>query len=104
MYKSQSAAYDPYKTALGGAAYIEGLGQQPLDFGINIGAKGTAGTAQSGMLLSQGMNAAAQTQQAASGNPWANALGMLGSGLQQYGQPQQQQQQYQFNPFTGARL
>jgi hypothetical protein len=104
MYKSQSAAFTPYQTALGGAQTIEGLGQGAMDYGINIGAKGTAGTAQSGMLLSQGMNAAAQTQQAASGNPWANALGMLGSGLQQYGQPQQQQQQYQFNPFTGARL
>lgn len=100
MYGAQTAAYQPYQTAMGGASYLEGLGQQPMDIGVNIGAKGTAGTAQAGSLLSQGMLGAAQTQQQAASNPWANFLGMLGGSMQQY-QPQQQAPiNYQQTPYS----
>jgi hypothetical protein len=99
MYGTQQAAYSPYQTALGGAGYVEGLGQQAMEQGINIGAKGTAATAQSGMLLGQGMQNAAATQfKADATSPWATMLSGAGSALQQYGQPQQQ---YAFNPYTG---
>ena len=90
MYGTQSKALDPYNTALGGATYLEGLGQQTMDQGINIGAKGTAATAQSGMLLGQGMTNSAQTmQQANQYSPWGNLLSGFGNAMtNQYGQPQ----------------
>jgi hypothetical protein len=104
MYGVQSAAYNPYKTALGQASTIEGLGQNALDQGINLGAKGTAATAQSGMLLGQGMSNAAQTmQQANAYSPWATGLSNLGNLFQQSG-AQAQPQGYQFNPYTGKSL
>lgn len=90
MFSGQTAAYDPYKTAIGGAQYLEGLGQQPLTMGIDIG-KQTSNAAAGG-LLAQGITNAAGIQQQAAGSPWANALGMLGGGLQNYQQQQQQQQ------------
>ena len=85
MFGVQSNAYNPYATALGGASKIEGLGQQAMDAGINIGAKGSAGTAQAGVLLGQGMNNAAATMQPANAySPWARPLGMLGNALANY--------------------
>lgn len=106
MYGTQVAAYDPYRTAIGGASMLEGLGQNAMDLGINIGAKGTAANAQSGMLLSQGMtNAANAMQPANSFSPWGNLLSGAGTMLQNYNQqqPQQQQQagQFMYNPYTG---
>jgi len=91
MYGTQSKALDPYNTALGCATYLEGLGQQTMDQGINIGAKGTAATAQSGMLLGQGISNSAQAmQQANQYSPWGNLLSGFGNAMtQQYGQPQQ---------------
>lgn len=90
MYKTQSDALNPYSTALGGAIQLEGLGQQTMDTGINIGAKGTASAAQSGLLLGQGMTNAAQTMQPANAySPWGNLLSGFGNTMtQQYGQPQ----------------
>ena len=90
MYGTQSKALDPYNTALGGATYLEGLGQQTMDQGINIGAKGTAANAQSGLLLSQGVqNSASAMQQANQYSPWGNLLSGFGNAMtQQYGQPQ----------------
>lgn len=90
MYGVQSNALNPYSTALGGATQLEGLGQQTMDTGINIGAKGTAATAQSGMLLGQGISNSAQAmQQANQYSPWGNLLSGFGNAMtQQYGQPQ----------------
>lgn len=90
MYKTQSDALNPYSTALGGAIQLEGLGQQTMDTGINIGAKGTASATQSGLLLGQGMTNAAQTMQPANAySPWGNLLSGFGNTMtQQYGQPQ----------------
>lgn len=92
MYGTQSAAYNPYSTVMGGASYLEGLGQNAMDMGINIGAKGTAANAASGALLAQGMqNAASSTQQANSYSPWGSMLQGLGQSMQQYA----------YNPYTG---
>lgn len=98
MYGVQSNAYQPYATALGGAAKIEGLGQQALDTGINIGAKGTASNALSGQLMMNGLNNAAATMQDVNKiSPWGTVLTSAGGMLNNYMNPQQQR----FDPYTG---
>jgi hypothetical protein len=97
MYGTQSAAFTPYQTALGGAQTIEGLGQNALDQGINLGKTSTTANANAGQLLGQGYNNAAQTigitaQQV--GSPWGNLLSGVAQGSQQY----------RFDPFTGKAL
>jgi hypothetical protein len=52
---------------------LEGLGQQPLDIGINIGAKGQS-TAGANALLEGGMGAARSNFAANAYNPFATAL------------------------------
>ena len=92
MFSGQTAAYQPYQTALQGAQYIEGLGQQPLTMGIDIGKQ--TSNAASGGLLAQGMNNAAQTMQPANAySPWGTAMMNAGSSVANYQNQQQQQQQ-----------
>ena len=91
MFSGQTAAYQPYQTALQGAQYIEGLGQQPLTMGIDIGKQ--TSNAASGGLLAQGMVNAAQTQQNAAYSPWGTLLMGAGNQVQNYQNQQQQQQQ-----------
>ena len=93
MFSGQTAAYQPYQTALQGAQYIEGLGQQPLTMGIDIGKQ--TSNAASGGLLAQGMVNAAQTQQNAAYSPWGTLLMGAGNQVQNYQNQQQQQQQNQ---------
>jgi hypothetical protein len=95
MYQGQTAAYDPYKTALGGAQTLEGLGQNAMDLGVNMGK--VTNNAQSGALLAGGMNAAAQTQANAAYSPWGTALMAGGNALNQLQGQQQAQQQSQLN-------
>ena len=72
-YQGQAAALGPYEAYLAQMKQLEALGQQPLDLGINIGAKGQS-TAGANALLQGGM-AAAQTRGAADAyNPFATAL------------------------------
>ena len=72
-YQGQAAALGPYEAYLAQMKQLEALGQQPLDLGINIGAKGQS-TAGAQALLQGGM-AAAQTRGAADAyNPFATAL------------------------------
>lgn len=106
MYGTQQAAYAPYQGMLGGASNLEGLGQQAMDSGINIGAKGTASSAQSGDLLRQGMMNAANTMQPANSySPWATGLSNAGNMLQNYGtQSAQQQQQALNNQYMQAQM
>jgi len=90
-YGGQTAALNPYQAYLQGASGLEALGQQALDTGINIGAKGqSAAGAQA--LLQGGMGAAQSQYKADSYNPFATALtglsqnpalrNITGSGLQ----------------------
>lgn len=88
-YQGQAGALDPYKAYLQGATGLEALGQQPLEMGINIGAKGQSPAGASALL--QGGMGAAQTMGAANAyNPFATALTMAGQnpniqrGLQNY--------------------
>lgn len=72
-YQGQAAALGPYEAYLAQMKQLEALGQQPLDLGINIGAKGQS-TAGAQALLQGGMGAA-QTMGAANAyNPFATAL------------------------------
>jgi len=72
-YQGQAAALGPYEAYLAQMKQLEALGQQPLELGINIGAKGQS-TAGANALLQGGM-AAAQTRGAADAyNPFATAL------------------------------
>ena len=74
-YGGQAAALSPYEAYLAQARQLEGLGQQPLDLGINIGAKGQS-TAGAQALLSGGNAAAATQARADAFNPFATALTM----------------------------
>lgn len=88
MYGVQSDAYKPYSTAWGGSTFLEGLGQQPMDIGINIGAKGTAARASAGELIAQGMTGAARSMYPAnSQNMWADVLAGAGNLFNQYNAP-----------------
>jgi hypothetical protein len=72
-YQGQAAALGPYETYLAQMKQLESLGQQPLELGINIGAKGQSNAAAQA-ILSGGMGAA-QTRGAADAyNPFATAL------------------------------
>ena len=102
MYGTQTAAYDPYKAALGGATQVEGLGQNALTLGMDMGSTVTAANARSGSLLANGMTNAATTMQPANAySPWGAMLSGAGTQLQNYGAPQQTPM---FNPYTGVRL
>lgn len=101
MYGTQSAAFNPYATALGGAQTLEGMGQQALDTGINIGAKGSAANATSAQLLGGGLANAARTQQTANQiNPWASMLTQGGQALANY-RPQQNYGDFNIDPNGG---
>lgn len=85
MYATQANAYTPYNTALSGAQTIEGLGQNALTMGMNMGSTATAANAASGNLLAQGMNNAAQTMQPANAQSnWGTLLSGAGNALSQY--------------------
>ena len=95
MYGTQSAAYSPYQTALGGAQTIEGLGQQALTQGMALGSTTTAANAQAGGLLAGGINNAAATMAPANAySPWGAMLS--GAGQATAG--------YKFDPMTGKAL
>lgn len=74
MYKTQSAAYNPYQTALGGAQALEGMGSDAMSMGVNLG-RATTEANQWGAGL---QNKAAQMgaypiMQSQSYSPWASA-------------------------------
>jgi hypothetical protein len=88
MYGVQSAAYDPYKAALGGATQVEGLGQNALTLGMDMGSTVTAANARSGSLLANGMTNAATTMQPANAySPWGAMLTGAGTQLNAYNNP-----------------
>lgn len=72
-YQGQVGALSPYQAYLQGATGLETLGQQPLDIGINIGAKGMSPTAANAMYQG-GMGAAESNYAANRYNPFATAL------------------------------
>ena len=80
-YQGQTSALGPYEAYLSQMKALEGLGQQPLDIGINIGAKGqSAAGAQA--LYGGGMAAAQTTAGANAYNPFAQILMQAGQNPQ----------------------
>jgi hypothetical protein len=71
--QGQVGALRPFEAYLGQEKALEGLGQQPLDIGINLGAKGQSNAAAQAMLTG-GTNAAGTMAQANAYNPLATAL------------------------------
>ena len=69
----QVGALRPFEAYMGQEKAIEGLGQQPLDIGINIGAKGQSNYGANA-LLQGGKSAAALRAEADAYNPLATAL------------------------------
>ena len=69
----QVGALRPFEAYLSQEKSIEGLGQQPLDIGINLGAKGQSNAAAQAML-SGGMSSAETMAKANAYNPLADAL------------------------------
>jgi hypothetical protein len=69
----QVGALRPFEAYMGQERAIEGLGQQPLDIGINLGAKGQSNAAAQAMLTG-GTNAAQLRGIADAYNPLATAL------------------------------
>lgn len=102
QYQTQSNAYSPYSTALGGVQRLEGLGQNALDQGITLGGKTSAYGQQAGSLLAQGITGSAQAMnQANQYSPWAGLLSGAADAIGNYQNPQQQPR---FDAFTGRAL
>lgn len=60
-YAGQTAAYQPFATAMDTSKILESYAAQPLYAGIDLGAKTTASQAEAGRLLSSGITSAAAT-------------------------------------------
>jgi hypothetical protein len=69
----QVGALRPFEAYFGQEKALEGVGQQPLDIGMNIGAKGMSPSAANA-LLSGGMGSAETMAKANAYNPYADAL------------------------------
>lgn len=69
----QVGALRPFEAYFGQEKALEGVGQQPLDIGMNIGAKGMSPSAANA-LFAGGTNAAGTMASANSYNPLASAL------------------------------
>ena len=74
-YGLQAAAIGPYEAYLAQMKQLEALGQQPLDLGINIGAKGQSNAAAQAMLST---GPTAESFKANAFNPFATALTQAG--------------------------
>jgi hypothetical protein len=75
-YGGQAAALGPYEAYLQQMKTLESLGQQPLELGINIGAKGQSNAAAQAMLI--GNTPSRESYAANAFNPFAESL-MAGS-------------------------
>lgn len=105
MYGVQQGAFAPYKTALGGAESLEMLSQDAMNLGTSLGSTTSAAAAAGGRATQQGMIGAAQTMLDVNKiSPWGQMLDTSGRLLGGMQYPQQQQQQYRFDPFTGQQI
>jgi hypothetical protein len=80
-YAGQTAAYSPYKTAMGEVQNLETLGQQPLTMGIGLGEKAAQAGYNVGRLGLQGAGQSVElaTGRAATTNPYSTAISGLAS-------------------------
>lgn len=95
MYNTQTAAYNPFNTALKTATTIEGMGQNALQMGMDMGSTVTAANRNASGLLATGMTNAANTMAPANAySPWGALLSGAGNSMQGY----------KFDPMTGVKL
>jgi hypothetical protein len=80
FYSGQTAAYQPFATAMDTSATLESLAERPFGLGVELGGRTTAGTAAGGRFLSEGITNAAATM--APANAYS-ASGNLLSGFAQ---------------------
>lgn len=86
MYGTQTSAFNPYGKGIEGSAYLESLGMQPMDIGINIGSDGTAANQVSAPILQRGLTSAAQTMAPSNAySPWGGLLTAMGQQVSQWG-------------------
>jgi hypothetical protein len=95
MYGVQNNAYSPYTTALNGANTVEGLGQNAMTMGANLGNATTAAAAAAGRAQATGITNAANTMAP------SNAYSPLGTGLLNAANLSSG---YKFDPMTGKAL
>lgn len=87
-----TGGFSPFNAGIATGTTLEGLAQNPLDVGINLGAKGMSPSAANSLLMG-GMGAANTMQTANAYNPFANVLQgvstnpALASAITQYRQP-----------------
>jgi hypothetical protein len=85
MYNTQVNAYKPYATAMGGMQMIEGLGQNAMNLGIDLGKTSSAANANAGQLLASGLSSAGNIMQPANSySPWAGLFGGIADGIKNY--------------------
>ena len=87
-YGGQTAAYQPYTTALGQIQNLETAAQQPLQIGANLAQQASAAGARSGMLGLEGQRYASafNTSANATFNPYAGVLTAAGNPNSMFGQ------------------
>jgi hypothetical protein len=80
-YGGQTAAYQPYTTALGQVQALEAAGQQPLTMGASLGQQSAQAGANMGQLGLRGaqLSTALATSANATANPYAQALMAAGN-------------------------
>lgn len=80
-YGGQTAAYQPYTTALGQVQALEAAGQQPLTMGAQLGQTASTAGARAGALGLEGANISQRlaTGANATANPYAQLLGAAGN-------------------------
>ena len=80
-YAGQTAAYQPYTTALGQVQALETAAQQPFTMGANLGQAAAQAGANVGKLglVGAGQSVELATSQAATNNPYASILSGLGA-------------------------
>jgi hypothetical protein len=108
-YTGQTAAYSPFTTAMDTSSGLERLAQQPLDLSTAIGSRVSTANANVGSLTGQGIINAASTMAPSNaysvgGNLLSGAANspVLSNAVNRaFGNTQQTQQQYTFNPATG---
>jgi hypothetical protein len=87
-YGGQTAAYQPYTTALGQIQSLESAGQQPLLMGAQLGQQASAAGANAGRLAQLGAQASGNilTGNAATYNPYAGLLTAASNPNSMFGQ------------------
>lgn len=103
MYGVQTAAYDPYQTAMGGVQTAEGIGRGAFDLSTSLGAKQSTAGANMGQSLLQGGLSAAKTAQSGAWSPFGTMLSGAANAFGNYQMRQQPQMQMNYGALSGGQ-